>query len=303
METMKNTVMEEKELIMSPSRMAIKRLSKNKFAMIGLVFIVLMILFSFMGPVFMKYDMNTQTDCIQKGPMVQGHILGTDKLGRDILTRLMYGGRISLLVGFIAVLLEMVIGTLIGAISGYYGGKIDSILMSLTEIWMSIPFLPIVIILGSILSSLKVSAQARVIFLIVAMGVLSWGGIARIVRGEILSLREQEFMQATEALGLRDRRKILKHLIPNIIPILIVNATLDVGAFIAFESALSYLGVGVSEPIASWGNMLKAADNQANLQKRAWLWLPPGICVLIVTLGINLLGDGLRDALDPKKKR
>ncbi|MGL4664272.1 MAG: ABC transporter permease, partial [Clostridium butyricum] len=129
-----------------------------------------------------------------------------------------------------------------------------------------------------------------------------WGGIARIVRGEILTLREQEFIQATEALGLRDRRKIMKHLIPNIIPILIVNATLDVGAFIAFEAALSYLGVGVSEPIASWGNMLQAANNQANLQKRAWLWLPPGICVLIISLGINLLGDGLRDALDPKKR-
>lgn len=295
-------VKKNKEIVMSPSKMALQKLIKNKMAMLGLIAVVIVILFSFVGPLLMKFDMNTQTDCIQQGPMIQGHVLGTDKLGRDIMTRLMYGGRISILVGLVAVAIELCIGTFVGAISGYYGGKVDAILMTITEIWMTIPFLPVIIIMGTILSSLKVDPNVRVLFLILSMGILSWGGIARIVRGEILTLREQEFIQATEALGLRDRRKIMKHLIPNIIPILIVNATLDVGAFIAFEAALSYLGVGVSEPIASWGNMLQAANNQANLQKRAWLWLPPGICVLIISLGINLLGDGLRDALDPKKR-
>lgn len=295
-------VNKNKEIVMSPSKMAFQKLLKNRMAMLGLAAVVIVILFSFIGPLFMKFDMNTQTDCIQQGPMIQGHVLGTDKLGRDIMTRLMYGGRISILVGLVAVAIELCIGTFVGSISGYYGGKVDAILMTLTEIWMTIPFLPVIIIMGTILSSLKVDPNVRVLFLILSMGILSWGGIARIVRGEILTLREQEFIQATEALGLRDSRKIMKHLIPNIIPILIVNATLDVGAFIAFEAALSYLGVGISEPIASWGNMLQAANNQANLQKRAWLWLPPGICVLIISLGINLLGDGLRDALDPKKR-
>ena len=295
-------VNKNKEIVMSPSKMAFQKLLKNRMAMLGLAAVVIVILFSFIGPLFMKFDMNTQTDCIQQGLMIQGHVLGTDKLGRDIMTRLMYGGRISILVGLVAVAIELCIGTFVGAISGYYGGKVDAILMTLTEIWMTIPFLPVIIIMGTILSSLKVDPNVRVLFLILSMGILSWGGIARIVRGEILTLREQEFIQATEALGLRDSRKIMKHLIPNIIPILIVNATLDVGAFIAFEAALSYLGVGISEPIASWGNMLQAANNQANLQKRAWLWLPPGICVLIISLGINLLGDGLRDALDPKKR-
>lgn len=295
-------VKKNKEIVMSPSKMALQKLIKNKMAMLGLIAVVIVILFSFVGPLLMKFYMNTQTDCIQQGPMIEGHVLGTDKLGRDIMTRLMYGGRISILVGLVAVAIELCIGTFVGAISGYYGGKVDAILMTITEIWMTIPFLPVIIIMGTILSSLKVDPNVRVLFLILSMGILSWGGIARIVRGEILTLREQEFIQATEALGLRDRRKIMKHLIPNIIPILIVNATLDVGAFIAFEAALSYLGVGVSEPIASWGNMLQAANNQANLQKRAWLWLPPGICVLIISLGINLLGDGLRDALDPKKR-
>ena len=295
-------VKKNKEIVMSPNKMALQKLIKNKTAMTGLTVVIVIILFSFVGPLFMKYDMNTQTDCIQQGPMIEGHIIGTDKLGRDILTRLMYGGRISILVGLISVAIEICIGTLIGSVSGYYGGKVDTILMTFTEIWMTIPFLPVIIILGTILSSLKVNVNVRVLFLILSMGILSWGGIARIVRGEILSLREQEFIQATEILGLRDRIKILRHLIPNIIPILIVNATLDVGSFIAFEAALSYLGVGVSEPVASWGNMLQEANNQANLQKRAWLWLPPGLCVLFISLGINLLGDGLRDALDPKKR-
>lgn len=289
--------------IVSPSKVVFNRIKKNKLAMFGLVLIIAIVTLCFIGPFFMKYDYNTQTNDIQVGFMVDGHILGTDKLGRDILTRLMYGGRISILVGVVSVIVEMLIGTLIGAIAGYYGGKIDTALMALADVWMSLPFLPVIIILGSILSELQVPAKIRVIYLIFIMGVLSWGSIARLVRGEILSLREQEFMQATEALGLRDTRKILMHLIPNVIPILIVNATLGIGSFIITESALSYLGVGVTEPIPSWGNMINAANSQANIEKRPWLWVPPGVCILLITLGVNLFGDALRDALDPKKNR
>ncbi|SFU62224.1 peptide/nickel transport system permease protein [Clostridium sp. DSM 8431] len=289
--------------IVSPSKVVFNRLKKNKLAMFGLILIVAIVALCFIGPFFMKYDYNTQTNDLQVGFMVNGHILGTDKLGRDILTRLMYGGRISILVGVVSVAVEIIIGTLIGAIAGYYGGKVDTALMSLADVWMSLPFLPVIIILGSILSELQVPAKVRVIYLIFIMGVLSWGSIARLVRGEILSLREQEFMQATEALGLKDTRKILRHLIPNVIPILIVNATLGIGSFIITESALSYLGVGVTEPIPSWGNMINAANSQANIEKRPWLWVPPGVCILLITLGVNLFGDALRDALDPKKNR
>lgn len=289
--------------IVSPSKVVFNRIKKNKLAMFGLVLIVAIAALCFIGPFFMKYDYNTQTNDIQVGFMVNGHILGTDKLGRDILTRLMYGGRISILVGIVSVAIEILIGTLIGAIAGYYGGKVDTALMALADIWMSLPFLPVIIILGSILSELQVPAKVRVIYLIFIMGILSWGSIARLVRGEILSLREQEFMQATEALGLKDSRKILRHLIPNVIPILIVNATLGIGSFIITESALSYLGVGVTEPIPSWGNMINAANSQANIEKRPWLWVPPGVCILLITLGVNLFGDALRDALDPKKNR
>ena len=294
---------EKNNEIVSPSKVVFNRLKKNRLAMLGLILIIAIVALCFIGPLFMKYDYNTQTNDIQVGFMVNGHILGTDKLGRDILTRLMYGGRISILVGVVSVVVEMIIGTLVGAIAGYYGGKVDSLLMALADVWMSLPFLPVIIILGSILSELQVQAKVRVIYLIFIMGVLSWGSIARLVRGEILSLREQEFMQATEALGLRDTRKIIRHLIPNVIPILIVNATLGIGSFIITESALSYLGVGVTEPIPSWGNMINSANSQANIEKRPWLWVPPGLCILLITLGVNLFGDALRDALDPKKNR
>ncbi|MGL4665509.1 MAG: ABC transporter permease, partial [Clostridium butyricum] len=166
-------VKKNKEIVMSPSKMALQKLIKNKMAMLGLIAVVIVILFSFVGPLLMKFDMNTQTDCIQQGPMIEGHVLGTDKLGRDIMTRLMYGGRISILVGLVAVAIELCIGTFVGAISGYYGGKVDAILMTLTEIWMTIPFLPVIIIMGTILSSLKVDPNVRVLFLILSMGILS----------------------------------------------------------------------------------------------------------------------------------
>lgn len=296
-------VKENKKEIMSPSKMVMKRLKKNKLAILGLIMVVAITLVCFIGPLFYKYGYNTQTNDVLVGFMKKGHIFGTDKLGRDIFARIMYGGRISILIGFVSVIVETILGTLVGAIAGYYGGKVDSFCMAVVNVWTSLPFLPIIIILGSVLSARKVSPEGRIFFLIMIMGILSWGGIARLVRGEVLSLREQEFIQATEALGLRDVRKLLKHIIPNVIPILIVNATLGVGSYIIQESALSYLGVGVSEPMASWGNMLASAKSLADIQKRMWLWLPPGLCIVWITLGTNLLGDGLRDALDPKKNR
>lgn len=293
---------DKSKTIETPRQMVIRRLLKNKFAMLGFVLLVAMILFSFVGPFFVKYGYNTHSDNVKMPPMF-GNILGTDYLGRDMLARLMYGGRISILVGVISVIIEVVIGTLIGAIAGYYGGKIDSFLMAITDVFLSLPFMPLILILGSVMSDLKVSSTLRIFFLMFIIGVLSWPSIARLVRGEILSLREQEFMQATEALGLRDTRKIIKHLIPNVIPTIIVNATLGVASAILTESALSYLGMGVTEPVPSWGNMMTVANKLADLQNRPWLWVPPGVCILLIIMAVNLVGDGLRDALDPKMKR
>lgn len=290
------------QIIETPGQIVIKRLLKNRFAMLGFGLLIAIILFSFVGPLFVKYGYNTQSSNVKMPPSAV-NILGTDYLGRDMLARLMYGGRISILVGVVSVVIEIIIGTLIGAAAGYYGGRVDSILMAITDIFLALPFLPVILVLGSLMSDLKVGSEMRIFALMFILGILSWPSIARLVRAEILSLREQEFMQATEALGLKDIRKIVKHLIPNVVPTIIVNATLGVASAILTESALSYLGLGVTEPIPSWGNMMTVANKLADFQKRQWLWIPPGICILVTVMAVNLVGDGLRDALDPKMKR
>ena len=288
--------------IESPGKLVLRRLKQNKFAMIGLALLIFMFVFSFIGPLLSPYGYNDRSALVKAAPSLK-HWFGTDYLGRDVLTRVMVGGRISIAVGVVSVVISVVVGTLIGSIAGYYGGKIDYFLMAFTDIFLSIPFLPIVILMGSMLSDLKVNPNMRIVALMFMLGLLSWPSIARLVRGEILSLREQEFMQATESLGLKDTRKILKHLIPNVIPTIIVNATLGVASAILTESALSYLGMGVVEPTPSWGNMISASNKAIDLQKRPWLWMPPGACMVITVMAVNLFGDALRDALDPKKRR
>lgn len=293
----------DKSEVISPWRLVIRRLRKNKLAMVGLGILIFMVLFSFIGPLLTPYRMETMNFAMKKQSPSSAYLLGTDLLGRDILTRLMYAGRISLLVGFVAVIIEIAIGGALGAIAGYYGGIIDTIIMRIVDIFLCIPFLPILIILGAMMSDLDVSPDKRIIYVMFIIGALSWPSIARLVRGQILSLREQEFMQAAEALGLKDSRKIFRHLIPNVIPSIIVSATLSIGGAIMTESALSYLGMGVTPPSASWGNMIQSVNNFIDLMERPWLWVPPGLCIFLTVMAINLLGDGLRDALDPKLKR
>ena len=288
--------------IESPGKLVLRRLKQNKFAMIGLALLIFMFVFSFIGPLLSPYGYNDRSALVKAAPSLK-HWFGTDYLGRDVLTRVMVGGRISIAVGVVSVVISVVVGTLVGSIAGYYGGKIDYFLMAFTDIFLSIPFLPIVILMGSMLSDLKVNPNMRIVALMFMLGLLSWPSIARLVRGEILCLREQEFMQATESLGLKDTRKIIKHLIPNVIPTIIVNATLGVASAILTESALSYLGMGVVEPTPSWGNMISASNKAIDLQKRPWLWMPPGACMVITVMAVNLFGDALRDALDPKKRR
>lgn len=293
----------KKEKVQSPWRMVLNRLLKNKLAMVGLGIIIFMVLFSFIGPFFSPHSPDAMNFAMKKQPPSSTYWFGTDLLGRDILVRLMYAGRVSLMVGFIAVIIEVIIGGVIGAVAGYYGGWVDAILMRIVDIFLCIPFLPILIILGAMMSDLNVSPENRIMFVMLIIGVLSWPSIARLVRGQILSLREQEFMQAAEALGLKDRRKIFKHLLPNTIPSIIVSATLGIGGAIMTESALSYLGMGVTPPEASWGNMIQSVNNFIDLMQRPWLWVPPGMCIFLTVMAINLLGDGLRDALDPKLKK
>lgn len=291
------------EEIISPAKMAWKRLKKNKLAMAGLIILVVIIVASIIGPFLSSYTADTMdSDSITIGPCIQ-HILGTDELGRDIFTRLMYAGRISLSVGLAAVIVEVVVGSILGAVAGFYGGIVDSLIMRIADIFMCIPFFPILIALGALLSDLKVPPQYRVPLLMLIIGILGWPGLCRIVRGQILTLREQEFMLAANSLGLKDSRKIFKHLLPNTVPSIIVCATLNIGGAILTESSLSFLGLGVVPPTPSWGNMIQSVNDLFKLENYPWLWVAPGVCILLTVMSINLLGDGLRDALDPKLKK
>jgi peptide/nickel transport system permease protein len=231
------------------------------------------------------------------------HLLGTDGNGMDILTRLMYGGRISLIIGFVVVVIETLIGIILGGIAGYFGGWVDNLIMRIVDIVYCIPSMPLYIILGSIMDFLKIDPQIRIFMLMIILALLGWPSIARMVRGQILSLREQEFMTATEALGIRVSRRIFKHLIPNVIPQLTVIATMNLGSIILTEATLSYLGLGVKFPFASWGNIINAVNNIYVMTNYWFVWIPAGLCILITVLGFNFVGDGLRDAFDPKMKR
>ena len=231
------------------------------------------------------------------------HWLGTDKYGMDMLTRLMYGGRVSLMIGFIVIIIETVLGVILGGVAGYFGGWVDNLIMRLVDIFYCIPSMPIILILGAAMDQQRVEPGKRLIYLMLILGILGWAGIARLVRGQILSLREQEFMTATEACGISVKSRIFKHLIPNVIPQLIVNCTMGLGSVIITEATLSFLGLGVKFPFASWGNIINDVNNTHVLTTYWFIWIPAGLLLLLTVLAFNLVGDGLRDAFDPKMKR
>ncbi len=231
------------------------------------------------------------------------HWLGTDKNGMDMLTRLMYGGRVSLYIGFIVVIIETTLGVLLGGVSGYFGGWVDMLIMRIVDIFYCIPSMPIIIILGAAMDMMRVDPQVRMIYLMLILGFLGWPGISRLVRGQILTLREQEFMMATEACGISVPKRIFRHLLPNVMPQLIVTMTMSLGSVILTEATLSFLGLGVKFPFASWGNIINDVNNTFVLTNYWFIWIPAGLCLLSTVLAFNLVGDGLRDAFDPKMKR
>jgi peptide/nickel transport system permease protein len=231
------------------------------------------------------------------------HPLGIDNNGMDVMTRLMYGGQVSLMVGFVVIIIEMVIGVIIGGISGYFGGGLDTALMRFVDLFNSIPFYPMVLILGSVMDTLEVDPKARIFILMAVLGILGWTGTARVVRGQILSLREQDFMVATEATGLSTSKRIFKHLVPNVMPLLIVSATAGLGGIIITEATLGFLGLGVKYPLASWGSIINVSSDAYVMTNFWFMWIPAGMLILLTVLGFNFVGDGLRDAYDPKMKR
>ncbi len=285
-----------------PWQLAWERFRKNKVAVAGATIFIIIVLLVTFGPMLSPYDMSEFALENKNLPPSSDHWLGTDEQGRDVLLRLLLGGRISILVGLMAAGVSVVLGSIIGGIAGYYGGRIDNILMRFAEIVYSIPFTPTVISISAALM-FTVSPEKKMYLVMLLIGILSWPGLARIVRGQILSLREQEFMLATEALGLSDRTKIVRHLLPNTFAFVIISATLGMASAILTEAGLSFLGLGVQPPVPTWGNMVERARNNKVFNNYPWMWLPPGIMIMLTVVSINLLGEGLRDAFDPKESR
>lgn len=231
------------------------------------------------------------------------HWLGLDNNGMDLMTRLMYGGRVSLMVGFVVIFIEVFIGIIIGGISGFFGGVVDTALMRFVDLFNSIPFYPMVLIFGSVMDALEVEPMVRIFLLMAILGILGWTGVARLVRGQILSLREQDFMIATEATGIRTSRRIFKHLVPNVMPLMIVYASSGLGGIIITEATLGFLGLGIKYPLASWGSIINTASDAFVMTNYWFMWIPAGMLILLTVLGFNFVGDGLRDAYDPKMRR
>ena len=232
------------------------------------------------------------------------HWLGTDKNGMDMLTRLMYGGRVSLMIGFIVVIISAALGVVLGGVSGYFGGWVDNLIMRIVDVFYCLPSMPIIIILGAAMDAMRIDSWTRMMYLMLILGFLGWPGIARLVRGQILSLREQEFMIAEEATGMRASRRIFRHLVPNVMPQLIVNANMSLGSIIITEATLSFLGLGVKHPLATWGNMINSVTGSSeSMLKYTYIWVPVGLLICLTVVAFNFVGDGLRDAFDPKMKQ
>ena len=273
----------------------LRRFLKNKLAMIGFIFLTLFFLIAIFAPILTTYARDSiDLMSIESHPSLK-HLLGTDELGRDVFTRLLYGGRVSLGVAVSATVLQLFIGVTLGSISGFYGRWIDNAIMRLVDTVMCFPFFVIAITIAAVIGP-------SVWNIILIIGLLQWTGVARIVRAEILSLKQSEFIEAARAMGLSNFEIIFNHLLPNTLSPVIVNATLSVAQGILMEAGLSFLGLGVKQPQPSWGNILSAAQSMRVLQYEWWLWIPAGLLVFLSVLSINFVGDGLRDALDPKMK-
>jgi len=271
-------------------KIAWKKFLRHRLAVASSLGLIVLSLLCYLAPVIAPYEFDTIDLANIRQPPNLEHLLGTDALGRDLFTRLLYGGRISISIGLTAALLGTSVGTLIGSVAGYYGKRIDNILMRFTDLAYSIPTLPLIIVLSAYMDT-------QAIGIVLIIGFFSWMQTARVVRGAILSVKENEYVTAARALGARNRLIIFRHILPNIINSVLVGATLGVGYAIITESALSFLGLGVSAPTPTWGNMLM--DSQATMATQPWLTIFPGMAILITVLFVNFIGDGLQDALDP----
>ncbi|MBL5813466.1 ABC transporter permease [Bacillus sporothermodurans] len=281
---------------LSPWAVARRKFVKNKLAMVSLIFLLAVTIVSIIAPFVLTQDI-TKVNIGQMSLFPSSeHFLGTDKSGRDVFTRLLYGGRVSLLVGITCTFFVILFGTIIGSLAGYFGGAIDSVLMRFTDFILNFPFLVFVIVLSAILFG-KLSG---VWVIIIVISFLSWGGVARIVRSKILAEKENEYVLASKSIGCSSSKIIIKHLLPNVLSTIIVQASITFASMIVAEAGLSYLGFGIPQEVPSWGNMLSSSKEPDVLQYKPWIWAPPAIIITLTILSINFIGEGLKDALNPK---
>lgn len=276
----------------SYARMVIRRFGKHKLAVLGFAIMVMLTIIAIAAPLFAPHNPYEVTGFFGEAPSSK-YLLGTDQTGRDVLSRLIYAARISLSVGIGSVLISVTIGTILGLVSGFFGGWVDMAIMRVTDIFMSFPQLMLILVVVSIVGPSLWNV-------ILILGLLGWTAVARIVRGSVLSIKQADFVKAGIALGLGTPRILAFHILPNVTAPILVNATFGIASAILTEASLSFLGLGVQPPIASWGNMLTDAQSITVLTSQPWLWLPPGLMIIIAVLSVNFIGDGLRDALDPK---
>jgi peptide/nickel transport system permease protein len=277
----------------SMSRRVLRRFSRHRLAVFGAAIIILLVLVAVFAPIIAGQDPYYQDYSALKQPPSREHILGTDALGRDMWARLIYATRVSLSVGLVAVAIYTLIGTILGALAGYYGGTVDAVIMRFTDVVMCFPLLIIIITVVALIGPSLVNIMA-------VIGLIAWPSICRLVRGQFLSLREQEFITAANCLGVPSKRIIGSHLLPNCVGPITVAATFGMAGAILTEASLSFLGLGVPPPVPSWGQMLTEAQKLTILATMPWLWVPPGLMIALTVLCVNFVGDGLRDALDPQ---
>lgn len=283
---------EEGEYI-SVANLSWRKFRRNRLAVLSLIVLLVIATISFLAPVIAPYSYSEMDLTLARQAPTPEHILGTDEYGRDLLTRLIYGGRVSMTVALASMLLQLVIGVVLGCLAGYFGAWVDALIMRVTDVFMCFPFYIMAVCLAAIVKpGLK--------NLILIIGFLSWTGICRIVRAEILSLKENDYILAARSLGIRPGAIIRRHILPNILSPILVAATLSIAGGIMAEASMSFLNLGVRTPQSSWGNMLSAAQSMQALVNEWWRWVPPGVMIVVVVLAINYVGEGLRNALDPR---
>ncbi len=279
----------------SYARMVLRRFCRHKLAVAGAVFLAIVVICALLAPWIAPYDPVQIQDAFGAAPSAK-YLLGTDQSGRDVLSRLIYASRVSLLVGVASTGIAMVIGVVLGLVSGYFGGWMDMLLMRITDMVMAFPYIMLILVVASLVGP----GMWNIIFI---LGFLNWPGVARLVRGNVLAIKESNYIKAAKVSGLSTPRILFGQILPNTVAPILVNATSGIALAILDEAALSFLSMGVQPPAASWGNMLNGAQSLTILTSQPWLWLPPGLAIVLTVLSINFMGDALRDALDPTNTR